>query len=181
VGPAGPAGPSGAKGDTGASGLQGIQGIQGATGATGATGPAGTGALRVVGADGNEVGMLAPPNKVIREIDGAWVEVALSSSSASAAGAFASCSAPDVCATYYFTQDECQGTAYFVTSSSLVQDAVVVDDAVQYPAGQVSNRTFRSWKYNSDVCQASMQQFDSATVASVPTASLGVAPFHVSR
>ena len=59
---------------------------------------------------------------------------------------FASCAGTDFCTTYYFTEDNCQGTAYFATSTAMVQDAVVIDDVVQYPAGVVSSRAFRSFR-----------------------------------
>ena len=111
----------------------GLTGAPGATGATGPAGPAGSGALRVVDSGGSEVGLLAAPNSVIRQIDGTWVQLALNSTASSATDGFASCTAADGCRMINSPRPIRQGPAYFVTSNSLVQDGVVIDGNLLYP------------------------------------------------
>ena len=159
----------------------GLTGAPGATGAPGPAGPAGSGALRVVDSGGSEVGLLAPPNSVIRQIDGTWVQLALNSTASSATDGFASCTAADGCLVYYFTQANCQGTAYLVTSNSLVQDGVVIDGNLLYPQGAVASRTFQSVSPDGTSCSQYEGTMDAAAMGSVAVSSLGVAPFHLSR
>ena len=187
VGPAGavgPQGPAGTNGTNGINGINGINGTKGDKGDTGATGPAGAGALRVVDAGGAVVGMLAPPNSVVREIDGTWVQLALNATTASATEGFASCSTTaGSCATYYFSQAECQGPAYLLAASSLVQDAKVVDGEIRYPGGPVISRALESFKEDNGDCWAlGGTLLDAAEMKSVPLPTLGLtAPFHVAR
>jgi hypothetical protein len=158
--------------------------MKGDKGDTGATGPAGAGALTVVDAGGTIVGMLAPPNSVLREIDGAWVQLALNSTTASGTEPFASCSTTmGYCATYYFGKAECQGPAYLLAASSLVQDAKVVDGEIRYPVGPVMPRPLASFRDDSGDCFAlAGTRLDSAEMKSVPLSTLGLtAPFHLAR
>jgi len=188
-GPAGPAGlngtagPAGPIGPQGTAGSNGVNGLKGDKGDTGAAGPAGTGMLRVVDAAGTEVGMLAPSNSVVREIDGTWVQLALNNTTASATEGFASCSPlTEFCMEYYFTEVNCQGPAYLATTSSLVQDAKVIDGEIRYPAGPVTSRALGSFMDNNGECSALGTLMDSAEMKAVPLSSLGLtAPFHVAR
>ncbi len=193
VGPAGApgvAGPAGAVGPTGPAGTDGINGINGTNGAkgdkgdTGATGPAGAGALRVVDAAGTEVGMLAPPNAVVREIDGTWVQLALNATTQSATEGFASCSvSTDFCMKYYFIEDGCKGPAYLSTVSSLVREGTVIDGEIRYPGGPVMSRAFASFSDDNNGCSVlGGTQMDSAEMKSLSLSSLGLtAPFHLAR
>jgi hypothetical protein len=184
AGPVGPAGPAGPIGPRGTAGTNGVNGLRGDKGDTGATGPAGAGVLRVLDAAGTEVGMLALSNGVVREIDGMWVQLALNNTTASATEGFASCSTTiGWCATYFFAQPDCQGPAYLLTASSLVQDAKVVDGEIRYPAGPVTSRALGSFRDDNGECSALVgTRMDSAEMKSVPLSSLGLtAPFRVAR
>jgi hypothetical protein len=196
VGPAGAAGPAGApgapgpagaigpQGPAGTNGSNGLNGTKGDKGDIGATGPAGAGALRVVDAAGVEVGVLALPNGVVRDIEGTWIQIALNTTVAGATEGFASCStSSDLCMKYYFVEDGCKGAAYLSTMSGLVREAIVVDGEIRFPAGPVTPRTFASFSDDNVGCWAlGGTEKDSAEMKSVSLSSLGLtAPFHVVR
>jgi hypothetical protein len=154
--------------------------MKGDKGDTGAAGLAGSGALRVVDAGGAEVGMLAPPNNVIREIDGTWVQLALNS----ATEGFASCSTrPEPCPTLFFMDIGCLGPSYLTPASSLVQDAFVIDGEIRFRAGPGTSQAPRSFMDQSLECwELGGTLMDLAGTKSVPLSSLGLAaPFHVAR
>jgi hypothetical protein len=154
--------------------------MKGDKGDTGATGPAGSGALRVVDASGTEVGLLAPPNGVIRDIDGTWVLLALGNTT----DGFAPCSTmPDGCGSYLFAQPECQGPAYTNAESRVVQDAKVIDGEIRFPVGRMTSRVLESFRDgNGDCWELGATQMNAAEMKSVPVSSLGLAaPFHVAR
>ena len=130
--------------------------------------------------------MLAPPNSAIREIEGTWVQLALNKTPASAIEGFASCSTmTEVCATYVFAQAECQGPAYLFrgVESRVVQDAMVIDGDIRFPAGPVTSRALQSFRDDNGECSPlGGTWMDSAEMKSVPLSSLGLtAPFHVAR
>jgi hypothetical protein len=84
--------------------------------------------------------------------------------------------------TFYFEQDECQGPAFILTSTSLVLDGMVVDGEIRYPAGPVLSRAVRSVRGDSGNCSAFGGSRDAAEMKGVPLSSLGLkAPFHVAR
>ncbi len=176
-GPAGPAGPAGSAGPVGPPGPVGPQGPA-------ATGLAGAGALKVVDAVGAVVGLLAPPNAVVREIDGTWVQLELNDTTASATEPFASCSPMGNCPTYWFTKTNCQGPSYEWPESSLVKEATVVRDEIRFRAGAVTSQVPKSFTDGSLECWeiGGETPTDLAETKSVPLSSLGLtAPFHVAR
>jgi hypothetical protein len=168
------------KGDTGATGATGPQGPLGLTGGkgeTGPTGPAGPGALRVVDANGSEVGILAPPNGVIREIDGTWVQIPLNGT-----GFAASCSTASVgCLMYVFEDSSCGGSAYIAAGNGLVRDAMIVDGTIRYPAGPVvAERPISAIRVDAGPCWPFPGTWPSAEMKSVPVPAV-TTPFHLSR
>jgi len=128
------------------------------------------------------VGILAPPNSVLLEVDGTWVQAPLNSTAGATEG-FATCAmSSGNCPTYYFSSVDCTGPAYLGTMSSLVRDAMVVDGKLQYPGGPVLSRMFHSASFYGTDCSLYGVGIDSAEMKSVPLSTLGlVGPFHVSR
>ena len=186
MGPAGSAGAAGLKGDTGATGAAGSQGTPGYTGGkgdigpAGPAGPAGSGGLRVVDVNGIDVGMLSSSSSVIREIEGAFVQIPMN------AAGFSGCSTTvGNCMTHLFEKDMCAGTSYLspeYANDSLVPDAFVVDDTIVYPVGPAATQSIRSYRTDSGTCYQINGSQQAVEVKSVPVSSLGlVAPFHVAR
>ena len=207
VGPAGPAGPAGpqgnpgpkgdkgepgaagapgakgAQGDPGAPGMPGGKGDKGDKGDRGEGGAAGQSGLRVLDANGAEVGMLLSSNNALLQVENTWVAMALDNGTSSG---FAECAGG--CAVYYFEDDDCgvqSGSPGFVTVSagSLVRDALVVNGEVQYAKGAVAPHVFRSQRFDQFDCSAmSPTGMDAAAVGRLPVSSLSLtAPFHLGR
>ena len=128
--------------------------------------------------------MFGPPNSVIRDIDGTWVQLALNGTTASATEPLASCSRmTGDCPTYWFAQIDCQGPSYMSPASNLVQEAIVVEGEIRFRAGPVALETPKSFTDGSLQCgELGGTQMDLAETKSVPLSSLGLtAPFHVAR
>ena len=152
-GDAGPAGPRGDKGDPGTPGANGLNGVSGAKGDKGDkgdpgnAGPAGAGSLRVVDANGKDVGTFVSPDAVIVNIGSDWVRITLRGAG------FTSCSTGSVpCLMYQFEQPDCAGTVYMHAEIGLAQPAFVIDNGIHYPSGAVAERPVASLKYDSGAC-----------------------------
>ena len=152
-GAAGTPGAKGDKGDPGTPGANGLNGVNGEKGDKGdkgdpgIAGPAGAGSLRVVDANGKEVGMFVSPDAVIVNIGSDWVRISLRGAG------FSSCStASATCMMYQFDEPDCAGTAYINAETGLTQPAVVIDDGIFYPSGPVAERPIASLKYDSGAC-----------------------------
>ena len=162
----------------GSQGTPGYTGGKGDIGPAGPAGAAGSGALRVVDANGIDVGVLASSSSVIREIEGAFVLIPMN------AAGFPGCSTTvGNCMMYLFEKDTCAGTQYLpAENDNLVGDAYVVDDTIVYPVGPAATQSIRSYRTDSGTCYQINGSQQAVEVKSVPVSSLGlVAPFHVAR
>jgi hypothetical protein len=130
--------------------------------------------LRVVDANGIEVGIFAPPNSAIREIDGTWVQTELNGT------AFAPCSTSSTgCPWYVFESSTCDGPSYIFAGDGLVRNAVLVGNTIRYAAGPVSTMTINSLRVDdAGTCYQMSGTQASAEMKSVPAPT---APFHLSR
>jgi hypothetical protein len=132
--------------------------------------------LRVVDANGNEVGILAPPNAALVQIEGTWVQIALKGSS------FDACSTASAsCLMSVFEDATCGGPAYIAAGDGLVQTATIVDDVVRYPSGPVvATREINSLRVDGGQCYPMSGTWSSAEMKSAPAPNV-TAPFHLSR
>jgi hypothetical protein len=181
-------GDKGDKGDPGTPGTNGTNGLNGADGAkgdkgdkgdTGNAGPAGAGSLRVVDANGKDVGTFVSPDAVIVNIGSDWVRITLRGAG------FVSCSTGSVpCLMYQFEQPDCAGTVYMHAEIGLAQPAFVIDNGIHYPSGAVAERPVASLKYDSGACINVGTGFTdtNAEWKWAPQSSLGLSgAFHLAR
>ena len=161
----------------------GLTGPGGAAGPTGPTGPAGPGPLHVLDANNADVGALWPPNNVVLQVDGTWVQMALSNATTTGFTDCTGCSA-----FYYFEDSDCgvtsEGPAFLaVKSGALIRDAMVVNDQFEYPKGDITFHTFGSQLVDRQFCFEMVPAYtEGAALGSVPVSSLQLtAPFHLGR
>jgi len=181
-------GDKGDKGDPGAPGANGLNGTNGTNGAngtngvkgdTGDRGPAGVGSLHVADAAGTLVGTFVAPDAVIVNVNGAWVQLKLTGA------AFSTCStAATFCGLTSFEEKGCGGTEYMEAANAMVQNGLVIDDAVRYPSGSAQTRSVLSIRIAGGGCMdfetPSTQQ--NAEMKSAPLSSLGFGgAFHLAQ
>jgi hypothetical protein len=165
----GPPGPRGPKGDRGEPGPRGPQGPPGTPGGPGVGTANGSGALRILDANGVEVGVFEYPAVAGLTVGTELVLTSLDM----AARTFDQGALP----TFYFASGDCSGTPMMYLD--LLRFGVVSKGLLSYPTGGVAATVYGS--YNQDGICASAA--GSANLALVGTASVAgfVGPFKLAR